>query len=100
MKRDLLLSLFFLLFLSQMFPENGSNFDLALSAEDMVLDEGTDGGYHLRVSKKPALGSVLLTESTKDPDKRLDIIQEQINMARVHGGKELGVILHTIILPQ
>ncbi len=73
MKRGFLLSLFFLLFLWQLFPENGSNPDLVLSAEDMILDEGTDGGYHLWVRKKPALGSVLLTESTMDPGKRLDI---------------------------
>jgi hypothetical protein len=47
--------------------------DLVVDPEDVTLEEGADGGYHLWVRKKPGLGSVLLTESTEDPDERLDI---------------------------
>jgi hypothetical protein len=39
----------------------------------MVLDEGSDGGYHLWIKKKSGIRSVLLTESTVDPSKKLHI---------------------------
>jgi len=47
--------------------------DLVVGPGDVALEEGADGGYHVWVRKKPGLGSVLLTESTDDPDERLDI---------------------------
>ena len=40
---------------------------LVLGPEDLRIEELADGGYHLYVRSKPGLGSVLLTESTKDP---------------------------------
>ena len=41
---------------------------LLLSAEDLRIEQRADGGYHLYIRKKPGIGSVLLAESTKDPD--------------------------------
>ncbi len=46
--------------------------DLVLRPEDLRIEQRTDGGYHLYVRKKPGLGSVLLTESTKDPALKAD----------------------------
>ncbi|MBN2738202.1 MAG: VWA domain-containing protein [Spirochaetales bacterium] len=45
--------------------------DLKLSSPDLMIEEGREGGYHIYVKKKPGLGSVLLTESSADPEKRL-----------------------------
>jgi hypothetical protein len=41
--------------------------DLTIVQEDLRITEG-DGGYHLYVRKKPDVSSVLLTETTKDPE--------------------------------
>ena len=46
------------------------NDDLRVDAEDTLLLEAGDGGYHLWVRKKPAIGSVLITESTADPARQ------------------------------
>jgi hypothetical protein len=41
--------------------------DLSVGPEDLLMEQGKDGGYHLWIRKKPGVGSVLLTESTADP---------------------------------
>ena len=46
--------------------------DLDLNAEDLLIDQLNDGGFHLYVRKKPGIGSVLLTETTRDPELRSD----------------------------
>jgi hypothetical protein len=45
---------------------------LALGPADLRIEQRTDGGYHLYIRAKPGLGSVLLTESTKDPALQAD----------------------------
>ncbi len=44
--------------------------DLAVSADDIVLEEEADGGYHLWIKKKGNIKSVMITESTADPEKK------------------------------
>jgi hypothetical protein len=46
--------------------------DLSLGPDDLRIEQGIDGGYHLFIRKKADIGSVLLTESTKDPQGRSD----------------------------
>jgi hypothetical protein len=46
--------------------------DLTVTASDMYVTQGVDGGYHLFVRKKPDIGSILITESTADPAKQAD----------------------------
>ena len=41
--------------------------DLSLSPDDFRLEQKGDAGFHLYIRKKPDIGSVLLTESTRDP---------------------------------
>ena len=41
--------------------------ELVLGAGDVFLEQRYDGGFHLFIKKKPGLGSVLVTESTRDP---------------------------------
>ncbi len=48
-------------------PGPGSGPALSLGPGDVRIEQRTDGGYHLFIRARPGLGSVLLTESTKDP---------------------------------
>ena len=47
--------------------------DLRLGPDDLSMEQGKDGGYHLWIRKKPGMASVLLTESTADPDRRVPV---------------------------
>jgi hypothetical protein len=46
--------------------------DLSIDAGDLRIEQRVDGGFHLFIRKKPAISSVLLTESTRDPSLRED----------------------------
>jgi hypothetical protein len=46
--------------------------DLSLGANDLRIAQGSDGGFHLYIRKKPGINSVLLTETTRDPTLQLD----------------------------
>ncbi|MDR2143192.1 MAG: VWA domain-containing protein [Treponema sp.] len=50
--------------------QNAPFFDLGITTEDMRIEQRADGGFHLYIRKKPGIGSVLLTESTRDPALR------------------------------
>jgi hypothetical protein len=52
------------------FPLAGQ--DLGIGAADLRVTQGADGGFHLYIRKKPAINSVLLTESVRDPAMRED----------------------------
>jgi len=41
--------------------------DLSLSRDDLRIELRPDGGYHLFIRYKPDISSVLITETTKDP---------------------------------
>lgn len=43
--------------------------DLSLTPEDLHMEWDKSGGYHLYINKKGDISSVLLTESTADPEK-------------------------------
>ncbi|MDR2701963.1 MAG: VWA domain-containing protein [Spirochaetaceae bacterium] len=45
---------------------------LAIGPEDLRIEQQADGGFHLYIKKKPGIGSVLLTESTRDPALKSD----------------------------
>ena len=64
------LSLFLCLVLAADFPVFAQ--DLTLGLEDLRIEMRADGGYHLFIRKKPDIGSVLLTESTRDPAMSAD----------------------------
>jgi len=46
--------------------------DLSLNSGDLLLEMRADGGFHLFVRKKPDISSVLLTETTRDPNMSAD----------------------------
>jgi hypothetical protein len=45
--------------------------DLTIGPDDLRMEQSLDGGYELIIRKKPDIASVLLTESTADPEKRV-----------------------------
>jgi hypothetical protein len=65
-KRFTLAGIIFLLGIAGGYAQ-GVGPDLSISAGDMRIEQRVDGGFHLFVRKKPGIGSVLLTESTRDP---------------------------------
>ncbi|MDR1251980.1 MAG: VWA domain-containing protein [Treponema sp.] len=46
--------------------------DLSISSGDLRIEQRVDGGFHLFIRKKADIGSVLLTESTRDPNLRVE----------------------------
>jgi len=46
--------------------------DLSLSRDDLLIEMRPDGGYHLFIRYKPDISSVLITETTKDPQLKAD----------------------------
>jgi hypothetical protein len=44
--------------------------DLSVGPDDVLIEQGTGSGYELWIRQKPDVGSVLLTETTKDPEGR------------------------------
>jgi hypothetical protein len=46
--------------------------DLSVGPEDMRIEVLGDGGYHLYIRAKGGIASVLLTDTTKDPAKKVD----------------------------
>ncbi|GAB6390757.1 MAG: VWA domain-containing protein [Treponematales bacterium] len=46
--------------------------NLTLSGDDLRIEQRPDGGFHLFIRRKPGLYSVLLTESTRDPEFQED----------------------------
>jgi len=46
--------------------------DLSLSRDDLRIELRPDGGYHLFIRYKPDISSVLITESTQDPQYKAD----------------------------
>ncbi len=45
--------------------------DLSLAPEDLIIEQSLEGGYLLRIRKKPGVNSVLVTESTEDPEREV-----------------------------
>jgi len=46
--------------------------DLSINSGDLLLELRADGGFHLFIRKKPGIASVLLTETTRDPNMQAD----------------------------
>ncbi len=44
--------------------------ELLLSPADTLVDQATPGGYNLWIRARPGISSVLMTETTADPDQR------------------------------
>jgi Mg-chelatase subunit ChlD len=65
---------------------------LVLGPSDLRIEQLTDGGYHLYVRAKPGMGSVLLTESTKDPASKNDSFAYRALEKNAFNGDETRVL--------
>mgnify|MGYP006275542093 FL=1 len=45
--------------------------DLSVGTEDLRIEQSLEGGYVLTIRNKPGIASVLITESTEDPDREV-----------------------------
>jgi hypothetical protein len=63
---DMNKSVFFLVFFTALCFLTGAQ-DLTITKDDLHIEFKADGGFHLYIRKKGGIGSVLLTESTRDP---------------------------------
>lgn len=68
MKKSFLISIFALCFLGMLVYAQ----DLTITSSDIRIEQGVDGGFHLFIRKKAGIGSVLLTETTRDPNQQAD----------------------------
>jgi len=74
--------------------------DLLLGPDDLRIEQLTDGGYHLYVRKKPGLGSVLLTESTKDPARKADNYAYRATEKNAVNGEEKRLLDGAFLPPE
>ena len=44
--------------------------DLSIGPDDLRIEQSLEGGYNLWIRRKPGIKSVLLTESTEDPERK------------------------------
>jgi hypothetical protein len=66
--------------------------DLAINSADLRIEQRIDGGFHLFIRKKPEIGSVLLTESTRDPALRSDNYAYRAPEWNAINGDELRIL--------
>jgi hypothetical protein len=71
--------------------------DLMISASDLRVEQGVDGGFHLFIRKKPGIGSVLLTETTKDPALQADNYAYRAVEWNAVNGDEIRMLNGTIL---
>lgn len=50
--------------------ESVSQPQLSIAPENLIIEQGVDGGYHLWIRKSGDINSVLITESTADPERK------------------------------
>lgn len=65
--------------------------DLELEQSDLaVIQDPKNEGYHFYIKKKPDIASILITETTKDPEKRLDNFAYRDAAYNSINGEEIG----------
>lgn len=74
-----------------------ANIDLSLTTGDLRIEQVLDGGYYLYIRKKPGIQSVLLTESTRDPNMKLDSYALRNPKYHAENGDEKRIILGKVI---
>jgi hypothetical protein len=72
--------------------------DLAIGAGDLRIEQNANGDFHLFIQKKSGLGSVLLTESTRDPARVEDNYAYRSAEWNPINGDEIR-ILDGVVLP-
>jgi hypothetical protein len=84
------LSLFFLI--EAAWCQDMSNQPLFIDMEDLRIEQRYDGGFHLFIRKKPGIGSVLITETTRDPTLQSDNYAYRASEWNPINGDEIRII--------
>ncbi|GHV95507.1 hypothetical protein AGMMS50293_18270 [Spirochaetia bacterium] len=66
--------------------------DLGIDSGDLRIEQRVDGGFHLYIRKKPGIGSVLLTESTRDPSLRTENYAYRTAERNAVNGDEIRIL--------
>jgi hypothetical protein len=74
--------------------------DLSLSPDDLRIELRPDGGYHLFIRYKPDISSVLITETTRDPQFRAANYAYRAAEWNAVNGNEIRLLDGTPIPPE
>jgi Mg-chelatase subunit ChlD len=74
--------------------------DLFIDAGDLRMEQEANGGFYLFIRKKPGIGSVLLTESTRDPARAEDNYAYRAAEWNAVNGDEIRVLDGQILPPE
>jgi hypothetical protein len=74
--------------------------DLSLSLDDLRIELRPDGGYHLFVRNKPDISSVLITETTRDPQFRAANYAYRAAEWNAVNGNEIRILDGSPITPE
>ena len=74
--------------------------DLTITTDDLLIELRADGGYHLFIRCKPDIGSVLITESVRDPAFLADSYAYRAEEKNSINGNEIRLIDGSPIPPE
>jgi hypothetical protein len=74
--------------------------DLTIGPEDLRIEQRVDGGFHLFVRRKPDVGSVLLVESTRDPQMTADNYAYRATEWNAVNGNEIRILDGYVLPPE
>jgi Mg-chelatase subunit ChlD len=74
--------------------------DLSIYDNDLWVSQGSDGGFHLFIRKKPDIASVLITETTRDPSLQEDNYAYRASQWNPINGNEYRIIDGAVIPPE
>ncbi len=74
--------------------------DLSVAKDDVLIIQSPEGGYHLYIRKKADIASVLLTETTRDPDLKESNYAYRATEKNAINGDEKRMLSGAIIPPE
>ena len=74
--------------------------DLSIAPSDVLIVQSPEGGYHLYIKKKKDIQSVLLTETTRDPNLKADNYAYRLTEWNAVNGDEKRLLDGAFIPPE
>lgn len=74
--------------------------DLSIGPEDLIIEQNLDGGYDLWIRQKEGVGSVLITESTEDPERKVASYALRANEYNKYNGDEKRMLNGEFLNPE
>ena len=66
--------------------------ELSIGPEDLIIEQSLEGGYNLWIRQKEGIKSVLLTESTEDPERKAATYALRAQEYNPYNGDELRIL--------